>query len=218
VKVKWLGHACFLITSDAGIKIITDPFTSGGGISYPEIKEAADVVLTSHEHGDHSNTAAIKGKPQIIKGTGVTETKGIKFKGIGTYHDDAKGTKRGKNTVFVFEVDGIRICHLGDLGHDLSDAEVGEIGKVDVLFIPVGGFYTCDVPVAKTICNKLSPKVAIPMHFKTPKLDTSVFGAIVGCDEFLTGKTNVDRRNSNEIEFRVGQLPVSTQIVVLMPP
>lgn len=218
MKVKWLGHACFLITSDAGLKIITDPFSAGGGINYPEIQESADVVLSSHEHGDHSNTAAIKGKPQIIKGVGVKEAKGIKFKGIETYHDDAKGAKRGKNTVFVFEIDGIRICHLGDLGHDLSNTEVGEIGKVDVLFIPVGGFYTCDVQDAKSVCNKLSPKIAIPMHFKTPKLDTGIFGAIVSCDEFLTGKTNVDRRNSNEIELKAGQLPASTRIIVLMPP
>lgn len=218
MKVKWLGHACFLITSDSGTKIITDPFSVGGGINYPEIKEPADVVLSSHDHGDHSNTATIKGKPQIIKGVGVKEAKGINFKGIGTYHDDAKGTKRGNNTVFVFEVDGIRVCHLGDLGHDLSNVEVGEIGKVDVLFIPVGGFYTCDVQVASNVCTKLSPKVAIPMHFKTPKLDTTVFGAIVGPEEFLKGKTNVDRRDSNEIELKAGQLPASTQIVVIMPP
>ncbi len=218
MKVKWLGHACFLITSDSGTKIITDPFNVGGGINYPEIKESADIVLLSHEHGDHNNTGAIKGNPQVIKEVGTKEAKGIKFKGIGTYHDDAKGTKRGRNTIYVFEVDGVKICHLGDLGHELNNAQIAEIGKVDVLFIPAGGFYTCEVQVATDVCTKISAKVVIPMHFKTSKVDTSLFGAIVGCDEFLRGKTDINRRDSNEIEFKAGQFPTATQIVVFSPP
>jgi L-ascorbate metabolism protein UlaG (beta-lactamase superfamily) len=218
LKIKWLGHACFLITSEAGTRIITDPFSTGGGINYPEIRESADIVLSSHDHGDHSNTRAIKGNPQIIKSVGVKEAKGIEFKGLASYHDDAKGTKRGNNTIFVFEVDGMKICHLGDLGHELNTMQLNELGKVDILFIPVGGFYTFDIQVAKNVYNNIAPKVAIPMHYKTPKLDTSAFGAIVGPDDFLKGKTNVDRRDSNEIEFKAGQLPVSTEIVVLMPP
>ncbi len=115
MKIKWLGHASFLITSDSGIKIITDPYETGGGLSYGEIKESADIVTVSHDHFDHNNVAAVPGNPQVVKGT--AEVKGIEFKGISTYHDEAKGGQRGKNTILCFEVDGIRVCHLGDLGH-----------------------------------------------------------------------------------------------------
>jgi len=216
VRVKWLGHACFLLTSDNGTRIITDPYKTHGGLSYGEIREYADVVLISHEHGDHNNPSAVEGQPQVLKGLGVKEAKGIKFKGIQVYHDEAKGTKRGSNTIFAFELDGLRICHLGDLGHELSEAELKEIGAVDILFMPVGGFYTFEPDVAARVAQKLTPRVLIPMHFKTDKVDAT-FGAIVGVDEFLKRHSAVDRSNSAEAEFKAGNLPSSTRIVVLKP-
>ncbi len=217
MRVKWLGHSCFLLTSDTGTKVITDPYTVQGGLNYGEINESADIVLSSHDHYDHSNIVAIKGKPKVIRGAGVEEAKGIKFNGIPAYHDEAKGTKRGNDTIFTFELDGLRVCHLGDLGHDLSDAELKEIGAVDILFVPAGGLYTFEVDVATRVCNKLAPRVIIPMHFKTPKVDTASFGAITGPDDFLKGKSGVDRRNSSEAQFNAGNLPASTRIVVLKP-
>ena len=209
MKIKCLGHACFMITSDTGIKIITDPYATGGDISYGKIEESADIVTVSHNHADHNNVSAVRGNPGVVRGT--TELKGIKFKGIPTYHDDVGGKSRGGNTILCFEVDGIRVCHLGDLGHQLSAQQLAELGKVDILFIPVGGFFTIDAKVASQACNQLAPKVVIPMHYKTDKLDFP----IAGVDEFLQGKKEVSRLDTSEVEFRQGELPTSTQIIVL---
>lgn len=213
MKIKWLGHASFLITSDAGTKIITDPYVAGGGLSYGEIKESADIVTVSHGHGDHNNVAAVQGNPAVVKEVAPVEIKGIKFNGIPTYHDSAGGKERGNNIIFCFEVDGMRVCHLGDLGHQLGDKEVAELGKVDILLIPVGGFFTIDASVATEVCSKLTPRVIIPMHYKN---DRCVF-PIAGVDEFLQGKAGVSRLDASEVEFKPGELPATAQIIVLKP-
>jgi L-ascorbate metabolism protein UlaG (beta-lactamase superfamily) len=211
MKIKWLGHASFLITSDAGTKIITDPYETGDGLSYGQIKESADIVTVSHDHADHNNVAAVQGSPKVVRGT--VEVKGIKFKGIPTYHDDAGGRQRGKNTIFCFEVDGIRVCHLGDLGHRLNDSQVAELGTVDILLIPVGGFFTIDAKLAGQLCDRLKPKVIIPMHYKN---DRCAF-PIAGVDEFLRGKKEVSRLDASQVEFKAGELPPSTKVIVLKP-
>ena len=133
MKVKWLGHASFLITSDNGTMIITDPYKSGGDLRYGEVKGPADIVTVSHEHRDHNYTVTVEGNPQILRGAKSVEVKGIKFVGVATAHDEKQGKERGLNTVFRFEVDGVHVCHLGDLGHKLSEKNVAEIGKVDVV-------------------------------------------------------------------------------------
>ncbi len=211
MKIKCLGHASFMIISDTGIKIITDPYVTGGALSYGEIEESADIVTVSHDHFDHNNVSAVQGNPQVVKGT--TEAKGIKFKGIPTYHDGAGGSQRGSNTIFCFEVDGVNVCHIGDLGHRLNDGQVTELGKIDILIIPVGGFYTIDARVASQVCDQLKPGVIIPMHYKDDKCGLP----IAGVDEFLRGKSNVTRLDANEVEFKSGELPPSTQIMVLKP-
>ncbi len=214
MKIKWLGHASFLVTSDTGTKIITDPYKPDERLKYGEIKESADIVTVSHEHGDHNNVAAVKGNPKAVKGAGTVEVKRIQFKGIPTYHDAEGGKQRGPNTIFCFEVDGIRVCHLGDLGHQLSDKEVAELGKVDILLTPVGGFYTIDAKVATEVCSKLSPKVIIPMHYQNERGPSF---PVSGEDDFLKGKANVSRQDTSEVEFKKGKLPATTQIIVLNP-
>jgi len=211
MKIKWLGHATFLITSDTGIKIITDPYMPTDELRYGEINEPADIVTVSHDHFDHNNVASVRGKPEVVRGT--AEVKGIKFRGITTYHDEFQGEKRGKNTVFCFELDGLKICHLGDLGHLLTDKQASEIGEVDILLIPVGGFYTIDALVASQVCGWLKPKAIIPMHFKTDRCHLP----IATVDEFLKGKTDVTRLDNSEVEFKRGELPANTQITVLKP-
>ncbi|MFH1640100.1 MAG: MBL fold metallo-hydrolase [Chloroflexota bacterium] len=211
MKVTWLGHASFLITSESGTRIITDPYIPGGDLRYGEIKESADIVTVSHEHGDHNNVAAVQGNPEVVKGT--TETKSIKFKGIPVYHDDAQGKERGKNTIFCFDIDGVNICHLGDLGHVLNDKEVAELGKVDILLMPVGGFYTIDAGAASQVCSQIKPGVIIPMHFKNERCTFP----IAGVEEFLQGKDNVSRLDGSEVEFKAGELPGNTKIMVLKP-
>jgi len=209
MKIKWLGHASFMVTSETGIKIITDPYVTAENLNYGEINESADIVTVSHEHGDHSNVSGVRGNPEAVRGT--AKVKGIEFKGIPTYHDDVGGKLRGKNTVFCFKVDGVRVCHLGDLGHQLSPQQIAELGSVDILLIPVGGFYTIDAKVAGQLCDRLKPKVIIPMHFKNDKCAFP----IAGVDEFLKGKKGVSRLDTSEVDFKQGELPASTQIMVL---
>jgi L-ascorbate metabolism protein UlaG (beta-lactamase superfamily) len=212
MKVQWLGHASFLITSDAGIKVVTDPYAVGGPLHYGEIKETADIVTVSHDHFDHNNIAAVGGNPEVVKAT--AEVKGIQFNGTPTYHDEAGGSQRGNNTIFSFEVDGIKVCHLGDLGHPLDDKQVADLGNVDILLTPVGGNFTIDARVATEVCSKLAAKVIIPMHYQNERCSTF---PVAGVDEFLQGKTAVNRPDANEVEFRPGELPATTQIIVLQP-
>ncbi len=213
MKVKWLGHSCFLITSEGGKKLITDPYTVGAGIGYSAIRENTDVVTVSHEHGDHNNVSQVKGNPQVIKGSGAKNAAGIEFKGIATYHDDSRGRERGANTVFCFTVDGIRLCHLGDLGHLLSQEQIASVGAVDILFIPVGGFFTIDAAAASEVCQQLKPRVIIPMHFRTPRCAYPISTV----DSFLKGKERVKRWDKSEGEFRAGELPAESEIVVFAP-
>lgn len=211
MRIMWLGHACFLITSDEGLKIVTDPYSVGGGINYGKIEESADIVTASHKHGDHDNVAAVKGNPQVLDTPGVKKVKGIEFNGVATYHDEAKGGQRGNNIIFCFALDGIRICHLGDLGHHLDASQVAAIGQVDILLIPVGGLYTIDARVAAKVCQDLNPRVVIPMHYKTAKCDYP----IAGVDDFLKGRENVRRLDVSETEFKKDLLPSVTESVVL---
>jgi L-ascorbate metabolism protein UlaG (beta-lactamase superfamily) len=213
MNIKWLGHACFLVTSGGGLRVITDPYAVGGGINYSPIKETADVVVVSHDHGDHNNVAAVQGKPEVVKGPGTKAAKGIQFKGIATSHDASQGTQRGSNTIFCFTIDDVKLCHLGDLGHVLSPAQVSEIGTVDILFVPVGGFFTIDATVANQVCDQLKPKVVVPMHFKTSKCAYP----IAGVEDFLKGKKGVRKVVGNEVQFERQKLPTATEIVLLQP-
>jgi len=214
MKIKWYGHSAFLITSDQGIRIITDPYESGaygGQLAYGKINDQADVALTSHDHSDHNDTKSLPGSPQILKELGTTSVKGITFKGIASYHDPSKGNERGANTIFVFSVDGIKVCHLGDLGHVLSQKEIVEIGPVDVLLVPVGGYFTIDSKEATRVGEQIKPRVLIPMHFKTEKCGFP----IAPVDDFLKGKTNVRRPKTSEVAFAQTSLPATMEVVVL---
>jgi L-ascorbate metabolism protein UlaG (beta-lactamase superfamily) len=213
MKIKWLGHACFLVTSEDGLRVITDPYAVGGGINYSPIKEIADVVIVSHDHSDHGNVSAVQGKPEVVKGSGTKTAKGIQFRGVAAYHDASQGKQRGPNIIFCFTIDDVKLCHLGDLGHMLSPGQVNEIGALDILFVPVGGFFTIDASAASQVCDQLKPKVVIPMHFKTPKCTY----LIAGVDDFLKGKKNVRRVGGSEVEFEHEKLPAAIEIVLLQP-
>lgn len=211
MKIKWLGHASFLITSDGGVRVITDPYHRTGGIEYGLIQETADVVTVSHQHQDHNNVAAVKGTPIVVDGPGVRNAKGIEFLGVPSYHDGRKGAQRGPNIIFCFAIDGVRVCHLGDLGHELDASKVKEIGVVDVLLVPVGGFYTIDARQATSVCEALKPKVVIAMHVRTAKCDYP----ITGVEDFLKGRKNVSRVAASETEIKKDKLPSETETIVL---
>ena len=164
MQIEYLGHASFLITTENGIKIVTDPY-QGVGYELPSDLQA-DIVTVSHGHFDHNYTAAVKGKPMLIDCVGKQRAGGIDFYGEHTFHDPKQGKLRGDNVVFSFTVDGIRSCHLGDLGEAYNEEIVKKIGSVDVLFIPIGGTYTIDAKQAKAYIEAIAPKIAIPMHYR----------------------------------------------------
>ena len=183
MKIKWLGHSCFLITTSKGYKILTDPYDHTVGYKVENID--ADIVTISHEHFDHNYRAMLKNMDKAIfldkPGSFSFKDGLIEVKGVSTFHDSESGAKRGKNTVFVFGIEGIKICHCGDLGHILTEIQIEEIGKVDILMVPVGGIYTIDYREASIVCSLLKPRWIIPMHYKTEMLKFSTDGV----DKFL---------------------------------
>ncbi len=214
MKVKWLGHAPFLITAKDGTRIITDPYRPNPpSLAYKKINESAEVVTVSHEHGDHNDVGSVGGQPQVIRGVGAHKAKNIEFEGFATYHDTAQGGQRGANTIFCFAVDGIRLCHVGDLGHTLSPQTVKDIGEVDILLLNTGGGPTIGVQEANEVLSAIKPKVVIPMHVKNDKCTFNRYTA----DDFVSGKTGVKRADATEEEFTKEKLPKATEIVVLNP-
>ncbi|MDQ1279272.1 MAG: hypothetical protein QG670_532 [Thermoproteota archaeon] len=210
VVVKWWGHACFEVRDS--VIVVTDPHDgkSVGGMPVPHVK--ADIILVSHGHEDHASgkNFVTKSDSKILDKAGTNEVKGVKVKGVATFHDDAGGKKRGNNIVFVFEVDGIRFAHLGDLGHVLLDREAEEIKPIDVLMIPVGGYYTIDAVTATVVAGKLNPKIIIPMHYKVKGLDFPISDV----EPFLKGKNNIKRLRKSEVTYSKMELPAKTEIDV----
>jgi len=210
MKIKWLGHAAFAITSKSGDAIITDPYTAGT-VGYRGINVKADIVTVSHQHDDHNDTKSLAGKPQVIDKKGEYEVSGIKIKGIPCFHDESGGKERGNNIIFVYEIDGIRIAHLGDLGHALSKEQLDKMGRIDILLIPVGGYFTIDAGMATEVANQISPKVVIPMHYKTELVNLP----IVSVDDFTKDKKNVKKINASEMAIEKETLPAHQEIWVL---
>lgn len=175
MEIYPLGHASFRIKGK-GATVVTDPYLKSVG---------ADIVTVSHGHFDHSEISKISGDPFVISGPGEYEVKGITVVGIPSYHDDQNGAQRGNNVIYKMVVDEVRICHLGDLGHKLTDEQLEAIGDVDILLVPVGGFYTIDPEVASQVVAQIEPLVVIPMHYFKEGLDKGKFGKLATVDVFL---------------------------------
>ena len=167
MEITWLGHACFRIKGRQ-TTVITDPYSPSLGYTLATPK--ADIVTVSHQHEGHSYVQGVDGELRPVTGPGEYEIKGVLIIGITTFHDSVRGAQRGKNTIYVMEIDEIAVCHLGDLGHVLTDDQVEELGEVDVLLIPVGGVSTINAATAAEVVRQLEPKVVVPMHYKTPAL------------------------------------------------
>lgn len=182
MDITYIGHSSFRIKGKHA-SLITDPFDPKMvGLKFTSVK--ADIVTISHEHKDHNMPGLVKDVKRIISGPGEYEVSGISLIGIQTYHDDKKGEERGKNTVYIIEIDGIRICHLGDLGHKLKESIVNALGDIDILMVPVGGHFTIGPKIAVEVVQAIEPSITIPMHYKTSKLAES-FNKLEGVDPFL---------------------------------
>jgi len=213
MKIKWNGHACFTITTGEGTVIVTDPYEPGGydgAIKYGNVKDRVDIALVSHDHADHNYVEMLEGSPEVLKETG--EAKGIRFNGIPCFHDETKGSERGPNTIFVFEVDGVKVAFAGDIGHQLSGDELKALADVDVLMVPVGGTFTVDARGAAALVQAIKPRMVIPMHFKTEKCAFP----LASVDEFLKHMTNSKKLNKTEIKITPESLPVKGPEVWVM--
>lgn len=217
-KISWAGQSCFQISvsnsKDHSADIVIDPYDEATGLKLPNL--SADILLVTHPHHDHNNIKAIKGDPFLISGPGEYEVKGVFIQGIPSFHDDSNGKEKGQNTIYVFEAEDIKFCHLGDLGQkQLTDEQLEKIDAIDVLLIPVGGEYTIDSQSAQKIIGQIEPKIVIPMHYDLPKLEMKLDGV----DKFLKtmGKPSVTPQDKLTIKDSTLPKEGAMEIVVLQP-
>ncbi len=197
MKLKWWGHASFLITTDSAVKIITDPYNEE--LPYKKIDDEADLVTVSHDHYDHNAVDILPGEFKTIKHTGIDEYNEIKVQGIVSFHDDAGGSKRGENIIYIIDTGKYRICHFGDLGHNLQEEQRKKLTNIDIVLIPVGGYFTIDASQAYEIVQELKPGIIVPMHFKTDILDFPIDEVNTFLDMFEDEE--IKRVNGAEIEI-----------------
>jgi len=171
MKIRYLGHSCFALTESTGTTVVTDPY-GDVGFRMPEVE--ADAVTVSHSHYDHNNVGGVKGDPVVIDKEGTYEIAGVGITGVKSYHDDENGSKRGENLIYKFRIDGLEVCHLGDLGEECSASLIENLLPVQVLLIPVGGKYTIDAEQAKEYVDRIMPSIVIPMHYKTKGLTLDI--------------------------------------------
>lgn len=168
MKLEYIGHACFNLAAEGGFSWVTDPYDGTIGLAQPAVR--ATVTTLSHGHFDHNCVEALTDAGEVLSAPGEYEAGGARFTLISSYHDEVRGAKRGANLITLCEVGGLRICHLGDLGHQPDEAQLRALGRVDVLLIPVGGTYTLDGEGAARAARAIAPRTIVPMHFKVPHL------------------------------------------------
>lgn len=210
MKIRWNGHACFSLDAKEG-RVITDPFAAEVPYDLPATE--ADVVTVSHDHFDHNAANRVDGEPSVVRELGESTAAGIAFRGIRSFHDDSDGAERGVNRIYAFTVDGIRIAHLGDLGHALDEAQRDALSDVEALMIPVGGHFTIDAAQAAEIIRSLpSVRVAIPMHYKTDRIQDWPIETV---EPFLAMMDNPRKIGGPQAELARGSLPEALEVWVL---
>ncbi len=172
MKLTWLGHSSFKLVESTGTTVVTDPYHSEIGFDMPEV--SAEIVTVSHTHDDHDNIEAVGGSPAVLNRAGAYEIGGVHILADRTYHDGKKGAERGENLVFKYRMDGVDLCHMGDIGEECNAFLVETLMPVNVLMIPVGGNYTVDAKQAKEYVDRLMPDIVIPMHFKTKDCELDI--------------------------------------------
>jgi L-ascorbate metabolism protein UlaG (beta-lactamase superfamily) len=208
MEIVWLGHSCFRIKGREAT-IVTDPYDKTLG--YPMKKPAANIVTISHNHPQHCCLEGVAGNPRVVSRPGEYDISNITIYGIPTFHDNEKGQKRGKNTVFFMEIDEVKVCHLGDLGHIPTTEQIEQISDVEVLMVPVGGVSTLDAAAAAETIGLLEPRLVIPMHYKTDAVKMELeplekFIKVMGLKEVVPQpKLNITKTT----------LPLETRVVVL---
>ena len=209
MKLEWMGHACFQMTALDGTVVITDPYDASVGIDM--IPLGADLITMSHEHHDHNETGMIVGEPVIARGPELAAVGSVTSRAIDSYHDDAQGEKRGRNYIRLFDIDGLKVVHMGDQGCMPREDVIEAIADADVMMIPVGGTYTVDAQGAKEIIEAAKPKCVVPMHVKTKRCPYP----IAPVTDFLSLMGMEDASAYDMIEITEDHVP---QGVLLMKP
>jgi L-ascorbate metabolism protein UlaG (beta-lactamase superfamily) len=211
MEITWLGHSCFRLRGKDAT-VVMDP--AGKETGYSISRPTADIVTVSHEHPAHANVSGVAGSPRVIKGPGEFEVSEVLIMGIPTYHDDEKGAKLGKNTAYVIELDEVRVCHLGDIGHVPTPEQVEEMSGVDILLAPVGGGNAIDARQAAEVVSMLEPKLVIPMHYQTPAEKQKELEPL---DRFLkeVGAKNANDERQPKLSVTRSTLPGETKVQVL---
>ena len=202
MKIKWFGHACFKLSFSQGPYVVTDPFDDHVG--YPLCETEADIVTTSHGHGDHNYVESINGKPTVLNRPGMFTFDDLLVRAVKSYHDAENGTRRGENLIFIYESDDLKIAHLGDLGHEPDLKQYAALDGTDVLLIPIGGYYTIDTDTALKVIEEIKPRLVIPMHFNTdvmnfPISDETQFVEATGAKYWDSTEIEVTRENIDSL-------------------
>ena len=213
MKIEYLGHSCFKLTESTGTTVITDPYSAEIGIKLPKgLKE--DAVTISHDHYDHNNLKAVDGTPTVIRKEGFYELPGVEITAIKSYHDTEEGALRGENVIFKFRMDGMDVCHLGDLGEECSAELIEMLLPINILLIPVGGTYTLDAEQAKEYVDRIMPDIVIPMHYRSKHVDIDLDRAQGFLDAFEDEDVSVC--GENVLEFTREDLTEEQTKIILM--
>ncbi|MBP9813783.1 MBL fold metallo-hydrolase [Candidatus Woesebacteria bacterium] len=214
MEITALGLSSFKLRGKQAT-VVTDPYDSKAvGLKFPKNVEA-DVITVSHDHPDHNEVTAVGGSPFIVSGPGEYEIKGVMVIGVATFHDDTQGADRGKNTIYRIEIDGVKVGHLGDLGHVLSSAQVDSLNGVDVLFVPVGGVYSLDPVKAAQVISDLDPHIVIPMHYNVEGLEEKTYGALSPVSAFLKQMNKESVVPVSKLSVSKDKFAPEMQVVVL---
>jgi L-ascorbate metabolism protein UlaG (beta-lactamase superfamily) len=209
LDVTWLGHGCFRLRGRSAA-VVTDPYPPAIGLKLSRLD--ADLVTVSHEHENHNYTQVVRDAYEI-RGPGEYEVAGVSVIGVPTYHDAEKGAKHGRNTVYLIEIDDVRVCHLGDLGHKLDDAEAEAISAPDVLLVPVGGHTAIDAAQAAEVVRQLEPRYVVPMHYAIPGLKLQ----LDSLDRFLKEMAVTASEPQPKLSVQKSSGEYDTKVVVLEP-
>jgi L-ascorbate metabolism protein UlaG (beta-lactamase superfamily) len=208
VDVTWLGQSCFRLRGKS-VAVVTDPYPPALG---PKLKLEANLVTVSHGHESHSHVQAVR-DAYVIEGPGEYEVSGVSVHGVPTYHDASQGAEHGRNTVYVIDVDEVRVCHLGDLGHKLDDGVLEAIGNVDVLLVPVGGTCSLDGASAAEVVRQVEPRYVVPMHFAHPAIRKE----LAPVERFLKEMGVPEAEPQTRLTVQASSADAETKVVVLEP-
>lgn len=214
MDITYLGHSSFRIKTKTAV-VVTDPYDPRMvGLKYSGVE--GDIVTVSHQHSDHNQTQLVSGAKKVVDGPGEYEIMGVSIMGYPSFHDAKEGVERGKNTIYIIEAEDLRVAHVGDLGHKLSDKLVEELGSIDILMLPVGGFYTIGPVDAAEVVKSVEPSIVIPMHYQVPGLIPENFEKLAPVDAFLK-EVGLPSEILPKLSIKKEELAEEQKVIQLIP-